>query len=421
MHCPSVCDFRPHVVENGESVVIHVKIVVVVVVVVDDVVDVASLFSGICIIHGDIVFCVLRVSAVPWGFVTPGNAVHFHDAIQVAQPALATTDDGSGATYHDQRVSAAVHAASRISSTCPPSSQPFADAKRCAVDNKRVIFDVTIDRVVMRHRYQTCTHLSLSTACEKGGQWALVSLGRIMPGASASSSSLTTAPASSSSSCNLSCTSHALVGEHLQRACRLQTVLIANGRRYNLGFCQFRLDHIALEHKRLIQWHMRGGEGLSTLVSVAKFVHCQSFIHVTLSIGSASDCVRGVPNPLPVPEHVSPPISARNARTRAGLHPFKKRHGPPKPPNQQSHSERQREETTQGGSAADSKKHIGLRSSWKSVKQKLHVAKRSQEEVRQRRRRHEGSLQPESGNGGRSERASVYFVKFPDDDGRSGG
>lgn len=301
---------------------------------------------------------------------------------------------------------------------------PLPDTKPCVVENKRVILDVKIDRVVMRHRHQTCTHLSLSTACEKGGHWALVTTDRIFTCASSSSSahpvSTSSIPTASTFSCNLSCTSLALVGEYLQRSCRLQTVVMANRRRYHLGFCQFRLDHIALEQKRLVQWHMRGGKGLSTLVTVTKYVHSPSSIHVTLSIGSATGSIRRLERPSPLMYELLSPDSGKNGRSRAGIMPFKKRHGHGSQNQQHQQSHKHRQQGIPAATTAGMTKQHGLRSTWESVKRKLHVTKNSQKQDQHHHRHHDGSLQSEFDNGGGNDKPGVYLVRFPTDGGSSG-
>lgn len=95
-------------------------------------------------------------------------------------------------------------------------------------------------------------------------------------------------------------TSLALVREYLQRSWSLRTMVISNQYQYHIAFCQPRLDRISLQQKQLFQSHMRGGKGLSKLVTVNKYVHSPSSIHVTLSIGNATGNMRRSMSPFPL-------------------------------------------------------------------------------------------------------------------------
>lgn len=223
--------------------------------------------------------------------------------------------------------------------------------------DKQMIFDITFSTKVIPCHQQAWTHMTLSTACEKGGHWALVSIGQVSP--------------PPSRSCNLICSSHALVGECHQRACRLHAVVVSNRRRHQLGFCQFHFKQLA--HKHLVQWCIHGGQGLTTLVAVSKFVNYPSLVHITLCIG-----------------HTNLPQNPSTNITLPAFWPSSMVHRQPFP----------RE------SGADAKR-FELRTPWMTMKRRLQMPKNQQQQHRQTA----GSCS-QSGSS-RDEKNRLYLVKFP--------
>lgn len=234
-----------------------------------------------------------------------------------------------------------------------PLPSPSGDHGPCI--DKQMIFDITVDAEVIPYHRQACTHMTLSTTCQKGGHWALVSIGQVSP--------------PTSRSCNLVCSSHALVGESHQRACRLHAVVVSNRRRHQLGFCQFHFKQLANKH--LMQWCIHGGQGLTTLVAVSKFVNYPSVIHITLCIGHTN-----------LPQNLSTNISPAAFWSSSVIHrqPFPRENG------------------------ADAKR-FDLRTPWTTMKRRLQMPKSQQQQHQQT-----GG----SGNQGGSNRDDnrLYSVKF---------